>query len=237
MGVWLRRFSLLLVLGFPIAVLGTRLQIWDYGVGLKIVAVTFLLAIAVLVSGGIIYFWQRRLRPGNAGSVRSAMLIALLPILFIGWQILGARSVPPIHNISTDVVDPPQFTQIASIRSSTDNPLHYDAEQLAAVQQAAYPNVKTLLMPLTMEEAHRRAVVVAEALEWEIIDHDAQSGRLEATITTPLWQFKDDVVVRIRPQGDKVAVDLRSVSRVGKSDLGANAARIERFLKEFSKKP
>ncbi|NNC98638.1 MAG: DUF1499 domain-containing protein, partial [Gammaproteobacteria bacterium] len=171
----------------------------------------------------------------SAGAALSAALLSLLPIIGLGSQLLIARSVPAIHNISTDVIDPPEFVRVRELRTPEHNPLAYDPAKLADVQQAAYPEVQTLLSSMSKFEAHQRSLAIAEALGWEIVNEDPVAGIIEATETTSLWEFKDDIVIRIREQDNQVAVDLRSVSRVGQSDLGANAKRIEKFLGAFTK--
>ena len=236
MEIWLKRLAFASLLGFPLAVIGTRVGLFGFQVGILMVAATLVLALLIFAAGMTLTFMQRRSQPEAAKIARVAAYIALVPLIGIGWQLIAARNVPQIHNISTDVVDPPEFAKIAEIRSDKHNPLEYDSAVLAEVQQKAYPNVKTLYTDLSLEAAHRKAIVVAEALGWEVIDQDLVSGIVEATETTALWGFKDDVVIRVRRQADgKVAVDLRSVSRVGRSDLGANAKRIERFLAAYQK--
>ena len=76
-------------------------------------------------------------------------------------------------------------------------------------------------------------MAAAEALGWEIIAQDEQAGTLEAVDTTTIMGFKDDIVIRISREGDSSIIDLRSVSRVGVSDLGANAKRIRAFKAQF----
>jgi uncharacterized protein (DUF1499 family) len=149
-----------------------------------------------------------------------------------------ARSVPPIHNISTDIVDPPQFDAVVAIRGEGTNPLAYKVENgdLGEIQQTAYPNISTITVDINAQEAFKQATSIAVNLGWDIVNKDEAKGIIEATQTTTLWQFKDDIVIRIRPNAQSPAstdVDLRSVSRIGQSDLGANAARIQRFIDQF----
>jgi hypothetical protein len=141
--------------------------------------------------------------------------------------------VPAIHNISTDTVNPPQFARVAELRATASNPLEYDASQLASIQQTAYPDVKTLIVDLSPREAHRIGLAIARGNGWVIVAESVVTGIIEATATTPLWGFKDDVVIRVSPHPRGAAIDMRSVSRVGQSDLGANAKRIERYMAEF----
>ena len=234
MGKLVKNLSYLAVLGFPLSLLGTRTGLFDFRAGFTGIKYTVYLSIAVFVVGLLIVLWQRNKNPAGAKAARHAVLISLIPIIGIGSQLVIARSVPSIHNISTDTVNPPEFSRIAEIRTSEHNPLEYKAEKLAEIQAEAYPGVKTIYSELTLPEAHGKALVVAEAMGWEVVNQDVVTGIIEAVETTKLWGFKDDIVIRVQDSGSQVAIDLRSVSRVGQSDLGANAKRIEKFIQHFS---
>ncbi len=233
MGIWLRRLGLLAVLGFPIAVLGNRLGAFHFGIAFQIIQWTVILALAVFVIGLLVSFFVRKSNPASSKAARAGALLCLLPLIGIGSQMVVGRSVPQIHNISTDITDPPQFNQVVALRGGNSNPLAYDAEVLGPVQSEAYPNVKTYVSDLTPSAAHAKALAIVGDLGWELVASDEEGGLIEATETTALWGFKDDIVIRFQPIGDQLEVDLRSVSRIGRSDLGANAKRIEKFLQAF----
>ena len=233
MGVWLRRLGVLAVLGFPMAVLGTRLGLFDFRFGFQIVTWTVYLSVAVFVVGLVLSFWWRKSDIDSAKACRFAALLALIPLLGIGSQLITARSVPAIHNISTDMSDPPQFDKVVALRGENSNPHDYDIQKLASVQAEAYPHIKTKLTSLSANEAFTRAQALVPELGWELVSANSEAGLIEATETTALWGFKDDVVIRITESGEQSAIDLRSVSRVGQSDLGANANRIAKFLDAF----
>lgn len=144
-----------------------------------------------------------------------------------------ARSVPPIHDISTDTLDPPRFVAILPLRAEAPNPAEYAGASVAAQQTAAYPTIRTLVLDTPPDQAYSRALAGAAALGWEIVAAVPAEGRIEATDTTAWFGFKDDVVIRIRPQGAASRVDVRSKSRVGMSDLGANAERIGRLMERL----
>ena len=258
MGNLLKKLSLLAVLGFPLSLIGYRMGAYDFGVGFAGIKYTVYLTLAVFVLGLLVMFLQRKRNPSESKAAMHAVLISLIPMIGIGSQIMTAKSVPSIHNISTDTVNPPEFSRIAEIRTSEHNPLEYDASKLAALQNEAYPEVKTIYSELSLPEAHGKALVVAEALGWEVVNQDVVTGIIEATETTKLWNFKDDIVIRVTGVGGvadgetiaetiadsdniagsenkRVAVDLRSVSRIGQSDLGANAKRIEKFIDGFNR--
>lgn len=146
-----------------------------------------------------------------------------------GW-IVATRDVPPIHDITTRPDDPPAFAALAEVEGHDDASAPYPEEN-AAIQREAYPGVEPIRLAETPPEAAlERAAEAARALGWRIVATAPEEGRLEATDTSLLFRFVDDVVVRVRPgEGGGSVVDLRSRSRVGQSDLGANAARIRAF--------
>ncbi|MEZ0371585.1 MAG: DUF1499 domain-containing protein [Candidatus Sericytochromatia bacterium] len=142
-----------------------------------------------------------------------------------------AKSVPPIHDISTDTLHPPELKAVLAQRPQDANPATYGGPDVARQQQAAYPDIQPALLSLDPKQAHARALEVAKTLGWQIIAAEPESGRIEAVATTFFFGFHDDVVIRVQSAGiDRSKVDIRSVSRVGKSDVGTNAARIRRFM-------
>ncbi|MCC5887912.1 MAG: DUF1499 domain-containing protein [Gammaproteobacteria bacterium] len=159
--------------------------------------------------------------------------LALLVLLNMVVWFMRANEVPPIHDISTDSADPPEFVAVVELRGPNANPLDYDAEALAAVTREAYPFVQPIHSRLPPAAAFARAQQIVDDFGWEVVAADAAAGHLEATATTRLYGFKDDFVVRVRPDGSGSRIDLRSVSRVGQSDLGANAGRIGAFIVAF----
>jgi uncharacterized protein (DUF1499 family) len=167
-----------------------------------------------------------------------AVAISLIPMIAMGPPIAKVRSVPPIHDISTDGLNPPTFDVVIGLRAEAPNDLEYGSEQdsaaaLAKLQQAAYPQIVTLESDLSVPEAVAQAALVLAQQGLEVVNVDVDNGRVEAVATTFWFGFKDDLVVRIQPTHTGSKIDVRSVSRVGQSDLGANAARIAKFLQAF----
>ncbi|MBI4264240.1 MAG: DUF1499 domain-containing protein [Acidobacteria bacterium] len=144
------------------------------------------------------------------------------------WQ-RTARRVPPIHDITTDLENPPTFEAVVPIRADAPNRLDRPAE-LARQQREGYPDLAPITLPAASDQVFDRALAVAQDLGWEIVTADKSTGRIEATDTTRWFGFRDDVVVRLTPWGSGTRVDVRSVSRVGRSDVGTNARRIRRYL-------
>ncbi|MFT5208837.1 MAG: hypothetical protein ACI9CE_000552 [Flavobacterium sp.] len=173
----------------------------------------------------------------NRNMITMALVISLVPVLLVGVQLKKATSVPQIHDISTDTSNPPQFQKIVQLRKNAKNGLEYElegsADKLAQAQKMAYPMIKTFNSGLSVAEALDRSEWVLLELGLEIVNKDQETGIVEATDTTFWYGFKDDVVIRIRSKGDGSIIDLRSVSRVGVSDVGVNAARILKFVDAF----
>lgn len=219
----------------PIGALGSRFGIWSFGVGFMLLAAAVVLAAIGLVCGivGIIVAHRRGMRPDRPplymGSVISLLILAVM-----GNQFMTASAVPPIHDISTNVIDPPRFEAVVALRGEGANPLEFDAEKIAPAQAEAYPWVQTLETELSPDQALQRSREVLEGMGLEIVAVNQAGGKVEATATTFWFGFKDDVVVRVRAGSMGSVVDVRSISRVGVSDLGANARRIGAFLDAFS---
>ena len=167
-----------------------------------------------------------------------AMVLSLVPMIIMGPQIVKGRSVPAIHDITTDTDNPPEFRVMVKHRVHASNGLAYGTEELpaaelAALQLAAYPDVKHLESELSVADAVARSESVLEGQGLKIVSTDSEAGLVEATATTFWFGFKDDVVVRVVANAVGSRIDVRSVSRVGQSDVGVNAARIEAFLAAF----
>jgi uncharacterized protein (DUF1499 family) len=211
--------------------LGHRWGWWDYRLGFTILkwaawgggagAALSLIGCIASAAAGV----KRGLLLGLAGIVLGAMTFGL------PWAMLGqARGLPPIHDITTDTINPPRFMAILPLRKNTPNSADYGGNKIAELQKKAYPDIAPLVLETPPGAAFDKALSVARALGWEIVAADPGENRIEATATTLMFGFKDDVVIRIMPAGRGSRIDVRSVSRVGRSDLGANARRIRKFL-------
>lgn len=160
----------------------------------------------------------------------SGIIIGLLATGIPAYWMRTAYRMPAIHDITTDMNDPPAFVSIMPLRQDAANPAAYGGPEVAAKQQAAYPDVRPLVLPMQPQAAFLQALTEAKKMGWSIVAADAFAGRIEATATTFWFGFKDDIIVRVRPEGDGSRVDVRSVSRVGLGDVGTNARRIMKYL-------
>jgi Protein of unknown function (DUF1499) len=206
---------------------GTRWGWWDFKVGLLLFAIAFIAGLLALVISGIAWL---RTRPNATAAIATitGALIVILPLT----QVVGARGKPSIHDISTDLADPPRFSAILPLRASAANgaPDRID-DVTAGLQRAGYPDLVTLDLSLPADAAFAKAVEAARTMEWEIVSTRPADRTIEATATTAWFGFRDDIVVRIRPAGEHSSVDVRSTSRVGRGDAGKNADRIRRYFR------
>jgi uncharacterized protein (DUF1499 family) len=141
--------------------------------------------------------------------------------------------IPPIHDITTDTDNPPAFAAVLPLRKPTSNPAEYGGPGIAAQQQALYPDIRPLVLKKPFDQAFAQALNAAQKMGWALVAVDANAGRIEATDTTRWLRFKDDIVIRVTRQGEDSRVDVRSMSRIGKSDFGTNARRIREYLREL----
>ena len=148
-------------------------------------------------------------------------------------SLLGNGDVPQIHDITTDINDPPQFVTAERERGEGANSLEIKPDFIEQ-QTRAYPDLKALRTVLSQEDAFTRALEIAGSLGWQVYYQNRNTGIIEAVEVTRIMAFKDDVIIRVRTDAAGTKLDLRSVSRVGLGDLGANAARIEKFQAAFA---
>ncbi|GEK49607.1 hypothetical protein HVE01_03280 [Vreelandella venusta] len=193
-------------------------------------AATAAVAISILLL--LISAFTRRM---GAGVVAIFVIVATAALLYMPWQQWQrAQQAPPIHDITTDTQNPPGFVALRDAREAAPNAVDYPGEATARQQQNAYPNVRPL--QATAPKATVLAAVQAEveASGWQIAA--ITENTIEATATTHWFGFEDDVIIRLSEQQNSVQVDMRSASRLGASDVGTNALRIETFLDNLAKR-
>ena len=145
----------------------------------------------------------------------------------------SAKRLPPIHDITTDTENPPRFVAIIPLRIGSANPVEYQGESISQQQREAYPDIQPLTIAELPDAAFKRALNAARDVGWQIVAAVPDERRIEATDTTTWFGFKDDIVVRVTPADGGSRIDVRSVSRLGKGDLGKNAARIRAYLQRL----
>ena len=229
-----------------VAAIGTGWGFWAYTSGLKGVAGAFLLGIAVILIG-LVQEWRVRksITPPLRARRWVGMLIALVYVGWIGTFFVKALTVPAIHDVSTDLADPPAFQTLQLRADNLDNVPGADYPKMrgltpeqrwAMVHQKDYGDIRSVRVNEPVTTVIAKAERLAKARGWDVAISLPEEGRMEATETSAFFQFKDDVVLRVRPSntGEGSIVDMRSVSRVGQSDLGMNAKRVRSFLADLT---
>jgi uncharacterized protein (DUF1499 family) len=226
---WPGYLALALLVILPLSVLTVRSGDWALGLGLYALAClgsTILLILFVLLlllpkfaaSRAAIRKWALCTVPGT---------LALLSLT------LGGGDYPQIHDISTDTMDPPTFAKAQEVRGEEANTLDIKPESIE-LQKTAYPDLAPIQTRMSIDEGYAKALATAEAMGWEIYHSDLNAGVIEAVDTTKIMAFKDDIVIRVRGNSEGAFIDLRSVSRVGRGDIGANAKRIRAYQEAFA---
>jgi uncharacterized protein (DUF1499 family) len=165
------------------------------------------------------------------GLVAVALLVAAGAAYVPISMKMKADGLPMIHDVTTDTANPPAFVAIAPLRAEAPNGIDYKTDP--ALQQKGYPDIQPVTSALAPAMLFEKALGVAKNMEWEIVAVSPEQGRIEATDTTAWWGFKDDIAIRVTAERDGSRLDIRSMSRVGKSDVGKNAERIRTFLEKL----
>ena len=223
--------GLALVTGL-VGVLGARLDLIAPVAGFGLFAFLMPVGAALALLLGLI--GVLRTRSGRRGGASQAWGGILLSTVIVAWVfVLGyaTTQAPPIHDITTNIDDPPAFVTAAS-EDSRGRGFAYPSggTHVPDLQRHAYPGLGTLHLDISRQEALWRVRHTAEDMGWELIRGDDGSGAVEFADATPWFHFVDFVSVRVRAEEAGAAVDVRSVSQIGVGDLGKNADRIRRFL-------
>lgn len=225
--------GLVLALGAVAALLagglGHRAGWWHFTSGLKLAEWGVYGALAALVVSllAAVLTWPAAARKRGFPLALVGVLATLPVIATAGYWVHAARTYPVINDISTDLDDPPVFWDMP-------NPTDHPGEVFAAKQREAYPDIVPLTLPVPAQPVFEHARVLVNERGWSVVAEDDIDLRIEATDRSRLFGFVDEVVLRIAATPEGTRVDMRSRSRLGRSDLGVNAARIRAFLDDLA---
>ena len=228
---WCGRLALLCIAGIVLSVLGVRLGLLHYSTGLMGLVYSCRISVGLLTTVAAVSLLTgfRVQRPDALKSVLATLPGVLLAIYL--KSMIG--DYPVIHDISTDTEKPPVFTQGVKERGAGANSLAIKPDSIAQ-QLQAFPELGPIHSRLDPASAMARAAEIATVLGWEIYSNDPQALLIEASHTSFWFGFVDDIVIRFKPTTDGTVLDLRSVSRVGRGDVGANAKRIQAFARNWA---
>jgi hypothetical protein len=195
--------------------------------------------LSILVGlAAFVAIWQN----GSRGMSRIllALLIDAVVLAYPAYLAVQYRKLPAIHDITTDPIDPPRFEALARLRTGDGaNTAVYAGLYSAEQQRLYYPDIETVELEIPVQQAFDVALQLVTKRKWLVIDERAPQpprriGRIEAVARTPIMGFREDVSIRVTPDGEGSRVDIRSSSRYFESDLGSNAARVTKFIEDLN---
>ena len=237
---WARNLAVFSVVAVLVSILIVRFGFLE----IKPALATFFGALAcagVSILFGLAAFvaiWQN----GSRGMSRIllAFLIDAVVLAYPAYLGLQYRKLPAIHDITTDPIDPPRFEALARLRTGegTNTAVYaglYSAEQ----QRHFYPDIEPVELEISVDRAYAITLQLVTKRKWLVIDErppqpPRRIGRIEAVARTPIMGFREDVSIRVVPDGEDSRVDIRSSSRYFESDLGSNAARVTKFIDDLN---
>src|ERR1700726_3612740 len=237
---WTRNLAVFSVVAVLVSILIVRFGFLD----MKPALATFFGALACAGLSILVGFaafgaiWQN----GSRGMSRIllALLIDTVVLAYSGYLGLQYRKLPPIHDITPDPIDPPRFEALARLRGGEGtNPAVYAGLYSAEQQRLAYPDIETVELDVPVQRAYEVTRQLVTRRKWLVIDERAPQpsrriGRIEAVARTPIMGFREDVSIRVTPDGEGSRVDIRSASRYFESDLGSNAARVSKLIDDIN---
>lgn len=208
--------------------LGHRYGLWHFRTGIATLGYVFWVAACTGIVTLVALVVALARKSGNTAIVMGALGVAVAGLTaYVPYHLRQtADSVPRIHDITTDLANPPAFVRAAALRAKDEHPVAYEGPKVGDLQKAAYPDLAPLVLAVPAPKAFEAATNALTDLGLEISDFDPVQGRIEAVATSMLFGFKDDVVLRVVAQDGGTRIDIRSMSRVGRSDFGVNAKRV-----------
>ncbi len=225
LAIWLGRIAIVgFLVGPLLAYLGVLPPIGGFaifGVGVLCSLLGTIIGLIALLRGPA----------SSRGAVLSGFVPALAVLVVTAFLASRGGNVPRINDITTDTANPPQFVHALTLPGNQDRDMAYPGESFASQQQAGYPDLAPLRLKQPPDEAFSRAQLAARSMPgWTITREDSAAHAIEGTETSNLFRFVDDFVIEVRPADGGSVVQMRSKSRVGKGDVGANAKRIKAYF-------
>lgn len=240
LALWARRMAVFAVIAAVVSIAIVRFGFLE----VKPALATFFAALAcaglsiLLALCGFAAIWHNGSR--GMGRILLALALDIAVLAYPAYLALQYRKLPAIHDITTDPIDPPRFEALARLRAGDGaNTAVYAGLYSAELQRAAYPDIEPVDLDVPVQRAYEVALQVVGKRKWLVIDERAPQpprriGRIEAVARTPIMGFREDVTIRITPDGDGSRVDIRSSSRYFESDLGSNAARVAKLMEDIN---
>jgi hypothetical protein len=228
-----------------VASLGTRFAFWTVHFGHDVLYPWCLIAGVVSLLLGISWMIGAMVANDSGGARYGFVAVIGSGLVLIGpfYDYISNIGMPPIHDITTDTAHPPEFVSLVTRRQGSTNPTTYDGPNkiafdgkqvtVSALQHKYYAKIKSVALLMSPEKLFQRAVTASYGMGWNVIAIVPDEGRIEATDTTWLFGYTDDIVIRVKPAGMGAKLDIRSKARIGNDDQGRNAERVQAFVKRL----
>jgi uncharacterized protein (DUF1499 family) len=240
LATWARRLAVFAAVAAVVSIIIVRFGFLEVRPALATFFGALALAgLSILVGlAAFVAIWQN----GSRGMSRIllAMLISVAILAYPAYLALQYRKLPAIHDITTDPIDPPRFDALARLRAGDGaNTAVYAGLYSAELQRAAWPDIEPVDLDVPVQRAYEVTLALVNKRKWLVIDERAPQpprriGRIEAVARTPIMGFREDVSIRITPDGEGSRVDIRSSSRYFESDLGSNASRVTKLIEDIN---
>lgn len=237
LAVWARRTALFSLIATILAIIIVRSGLLEFRPALATVggALAFSAIALLLAFAAFVVIWREGLI-GIAYSL-TAIGIGIALLAYPGYLAVASYRLPWIYDITTDPIDPPRFEALARIRPRDANPVIYAGLSAAEQQRNAYPEIETLEQEAAAQASYEAALAVVTKRKWNIVarrpPERGREGRIEAVARTAIMGLREDVVIRVRTDGQGSRVDIRSSSRYGTFDFGTNAARVRNLIDDI----
>ena len=239
LAAWARRLAIFSAVAAIVSIVIVRFGFLE----IKPALATFFGALACAAISIVVGFaafaaiWQNGSR--GMGRILVALLLDALILAYPAYLAVLYRKLPAIHDITTDAIDPPRFDTLARLRVSDGaNTAVYAGLYSAEQQRTAYPDVETSQVEAPAQRTYEAALELINKRKWRVVDArpplpPKREGHIEAVARTPIMGFREDIAVRVLPDGDGSRLDVRSSSRYFEHDLGSNAARITKLIDDI----
>jgi uncharacterized protein (DUF1499 family) len=237
---WSRNLAVFSVVAALVSIIIVRFGFLEIKPALATFFGALALALLSILFGiaGAVAIWQNGSR--GISRILLAFLINVALLAYPAYLAAQYRRLPPIYDITTDPVDPPRFEALARLRTGDGtNPAVYAGLYSAEQQRIAYPDIETVELEVSVQRAYELALRLVTKRKWLVIDERApvlprRIGRIEAVARTPIMGFREDVSIRVTPDGEDSRVDIRSASRYFDNDFGSNAARVRKLIDDLN---
>src|SRR5215510_3541182 len=237
LAIWARRTALFSLIATILAIVIVRSGLLEFRPALATVggALAFSAIALLLAFAAFVVIWREGLI--GIGYSLTAIGIAVALLAYPSYVAVASYRLPWIYDITTDPIDPPRFEALARIRPRDANPVIYAGLSAAEQQRNAYPEIETLEQEATAQASYEAALAVVTKRRWNIVarrpPERGREGRIEAVARTPIMGLREDVVIRVRSEGQGSRIDMRSSSRYGSFDFGTNATRVLTLIDEI----